>query len=116
RDVAAPGGVPRAHGRGARGGRHHGTPARGRRMSVSPETEWLCRQIRKLTTSVSIMTPSEWTEKRRYLPPSSSSMPGYFRFDVVPYMREIIDCMSPESDVRHVTIMKGVQVGATTLL
>ena len=85
-------------------------------MSVSPETEWLCRQIRKLTTNVSIMTPSEWTEKRRYLPPSSSSMPGYFRFDVVPYMREIIDCMSPESDVRHVTIMKGVQVGATTLL
>jgi phage terminase large subunit GpA-like protein len=85
-------------------------------VSVSPDTEWLCRQIRKLTTSVSIMMPSEWTEKKRYLPPSSSSMPGYFRFDVVPYMREIIDCMSPESDVRHVTIMKGVQVGATTLL
>lgn len=85
-------------------------------MSASPETEWLCRQIRKLTTSVSILAPSEWTEKKRYLPPSSSSMPGYFRFDVVPYMREIIDCMSPESDVRHVTIMKGVQVGATTLL
>jgi phage terminase large subunit GpA-like protein len=85
-------------------------------VSASPETEWLCRQLRKLTTSVSIMTPSEWTEKKRYLPPSSSSMPGYFRFDLVPYMREIIDCLSPESNVRHVTIQKGVQVGATTLL
>jgi phage terminase large subunit GpA-like protein len=31
-------------------------------------------------------------------------------------MREILDCMSPESDVRHVSVMKGVQVGATTLL
>lgn len=86
-------------------------------MSASPETDWLVRQIQKrITTSVEIMSPSRWSETKRYLPPSSSSMPGYYRFDVAPYMREVIDCMSPESDVRHVTIMKGVQVGATTLL
>jgi phage terminase large subunit GpA-like protein len=86
-------------------------------MSLAPDNEWLTQQLRKrLTTSVEIMSPSEWAEAKRYLPPSSSSMPGYYRFDVAPYMREIIDCMSPESDVRHVTIMKGVQIGATTLL
>lgn len=85
-------------------------------MTAAPDNEWLCRQIAKLTVSVDIMTPSQWAERKRYLPPSSSSMPGYYRFDTTPYMREIIDCMSPESDVRHVTIMKGVQVGATTLL
>jgi phage terminase large subunit GpA-like protein len=86
-------------------------------MSLAPETEWLVRQLRKrLTTSVHIMSPSEWSERKRYLPPSTSSMPGYFRFDVVPYMREIIDCMSPESPVRHVSVMKGVQVGLTTLI
>jgi len=85
-------------------------------VTANPDTEWLCRQLRKLTVSIAIMSPSEWTEAKRYLPASSSSMPGYFRFDVMPYTREIIDCMSPESDVRHITIMKGVQVGATTLL
>lgn len=85
-------------------------------MSVSPDTDWLIRQIRKLTTRIDIMTPSQWSESKRYLPPSSSALPGYYRFDVAPYWREVIDCMSPESDVRHVTIMKGVQVGATTIL
>lgn len=86
-------------------------------MSASPDTDWLVRVLRKrLTTRLTIMSPSTWAETKRYLPPSSSSMPGYYRFDVAPYMREISDCMSPESDVRHVTIMKGVQVGATTLL
>lgn len=85
-------------------------------MSHAPDSEWLCRQLRKLTTRVEILLPSEWAEKKRYLPASSTSMPGYYRFSVAPYMREIIDCMSPESDVRHVTIQKGVQVGATTLL
>lgn len=86
-------------------------------MSLAPDNEWLVRQLRKrITTSVQIMTPSEWSERKRYLPPSSTSMPGYYRFDVAPYWREVIDCMSPESDVRHVSVMKGVQVGVTTLL
>lgn len=85
-------------------------------MTALAETEWLCRQIAKLTTHIDIPTPSEWTERKRYLPASTSSMPGYYRFSVAPFMREIIDCMDPESPVRHVTIMKGAQVGATTLL
>jgi terminase, large subunit len=85
-------------------------------VTYAPDTEWLCRQIAKLTTRIEILKPSEWTEQKRYLPPSASSLPGYYRFDVAPYWREVIDCMSPESDVRHVTIQKGVQVGATTLL
>src|SRR3954464_2970743 len=86
-------------------------------MSRAPDNEWLAAQERKrLPTSIENMSPSEWAETKRYLPPSATSMPGFYRFDVAPYMREIIDCMSPESDVRHVTIMKGVQIGATTLL
>jgi phage terminase large subunit GpA-like protein len=86
-------------------------------VSQAPDTAWLVAQLRKrLTTRIELMTPSEWAERKRYLPPSATSMPGFYRFDVAPYMREIIDCMSPESDVRHVTIMKGVQIGATTLL
>lgn len=85
-------------------------------MSYQPDTEWLCQQIAKLTTRVEILQPSEWTEAKRYLPASISAMPGYYRFDATPYWREVIDCLGPESPVRHVTIKKGVQVGATTLL
>lgn len=86
-------------------------------MSHSPDTAWLVRQLEKrLTTAIEIMAPSAWAESKRYLPPSATSLPGLYRFDVSPYWREVVDCMSPESDVRHVTIMKGVQVGATTLL
>lgn len=85
-------------------------------MSALPDREWLASKLSKLTVSLAVVMPSGWAETKRYLPPAASSMPGYYRFDTTPYMREVIDCMSPESDVRHVTIMKGVQVGATTLL
>lgn len=80
------------------------------------DVAFLRRRCALLTTETRELRPSEWSEKKRYLPASSTSLPGYYRFDVSPYMREIIDCMSPESSVRHVTIMKGVQIGATTLL
>lgn len=85
-------------------------------MSLAPDNEWLASKLRALTTRVELMSPSEWAEKKRYLPPNATSMPGYYRFDVCPYMREITDCLSPESPVRHVSLMKGVQVGATTVL
>lgn len=84
---------------------------------VETERAWLSRALRtRLTTRLDVMAPSTWAETKRYLPPSATSMPGYYRFDVSPFMREILDCMSPESPVRHVTIQKGVQIGATTLL
>jgi phage terminase large subunit GpA-like protein len=85
-------------------------------VSALAETEWLCRQLAKLTTHIDIPSPSQWTERKRYLPASTTSMPGYYRFSVAPYMREIIDCMDPESPVRMVSVMKGAQIGATTLL
>lgn len=80
------------------------------------DVAFLRRRCARLTTETRELLPSEWSEKKRYLPASATALPGYYRFDVSPYMREIIDCMSPESSVRHVTIMKGVQIGATTLL
>lgn len=80
------------------------------------DLEFLRDRYSKVTVERRELLPSEWSEQKRYLPASASSLPGYYRFDVAPFMREIIDCMSPESPVRQVTIMKGVQVGATTLL
>jgi len=72
--------------------------------------EWLAGQFNELTTEVVVLSPSEWAEQKRYLPPQVTSMPGPYRFAVAPYLREIVDCLSPRSPVRDVTVMKGVQV------
>src|SRR5690606_20415944 len=42
-----------------------------------------------------------------------SPMPGYYRFQTTPYLQEIVDCLSTDSPVREVAVMKGVQIGAT---
>ena len=85
--------------------------------SASVETEeqrtWLADQIAGITDHVEVFVPSVWAEKRRYLPPSVTSLPGFYRFDVAPYLREIVDCLGVESPIREVAVMKGAQIGAT---
>jgi phage terminase large subunit GpA-like protein len=76
--------------------------------------EFADQQLGTLKTNVETLTPSEWAERRRYLPPSVTSMPGRFRFSVVPYMREIVDCMGVDSPIREVYVMKGGQLAYTT--
>lgn len=56
---------------------------------------------------------SEWAEAKRVLPKGLTSRPGPFRWDETPFMREIADCLSEDSDVREVALMKGAQVGGT---
>src|SRR5690606_36022649 len=73
--------------------------------------EWLAQQFDALTTAREVMTPSKWAEQKRYLPPSVSSLPGYYRFDGAPWRREIVGCLSAVSPVREVAVMKGVQLG-----
>lgn len=77
------------------------------------QREWLARQFEDLTTGLVGMTPSQWAEQKRYLPPSATPLPGYYRFDVAPYIREIVDCLSVDSPIREVAFMKGAQVCAT---
>lgn len=74
---------------------------------------WLDDCLAELTTEVEVFTPSRWAEEKRYLPSSVTSMPGYYRFDVAPYLREIVDCLSVDSPVREVAVQKGVQLGLT---
>lgn len=81
---------------------------------ASPEQyAWIAEQLEALPTHLEVLTPSAWAEQKRYLPPSATSMPGYYRFDIAPYLREICDCLSIDSPVREVSLMKGVQIGAT---
>lgn len=81
---------------------------------TADQREWLAQQTEAITTKLVILTPSQWAEANRYLPPSVTPLPGLFRFSVAPYLREIVDCFSLDSPIREVSWMKGVQICATT--
>jgi phage terminase large subunit GpA-like protein len=74
---------------------------------------WLEAQFASLPQEHVVVTPSAWAEAKRYLTPATTHLAGPFRFDVTPYLREIVDCLSVDSPVREVIVMKGVQLGVT---
>lgn len=78
--------------------------------------DWLAACFEDLTSEIKAKTPSELAEEVRYLPPSNTTLPGPFRFDVCPYMREPLDCLGVENPVREIAFMKGVQLCVTTAL
>jgi phage terminase large subunit GpA-like protein len=78
--------------------------------------EWVKEYISNWTERINHITPTEFNEANRYLPESVTSMPGFIRYDVNPYMREILDCFDVNSPVREVNLKKGVQITYTTLL
>lgn len=78
--------------------------------------DWILSEIDGLTESISHLKPSEFNERYRYLPESVSPMPGFIRYDVNPFMREIIDCFDINSPVREINVKKGVQITYTTML
>jgi phage terminase large subunit GpA-like protein len=77
---------------------------------------WLADQVGEITDTIEHTTPVEFNEAHRYLPESVTSMPGYIRYDVNPYMREIVDCFDVNSPVREVNLKKGVQITYSTVL
>jgi phage terminase large subunit GpA-like protein len=78
------------------------------------QREWLAQQFELIPSTVLALKPSEWAEQKRYLPPQVGPMPGPYRFDVAPYLVEVVDCFSLDSPVRQVSVMKGVQLCLTT--
>ena len=58
--------------------------------------------------------PSEWTEENRIMGTSTTAFPGRFSYERTPYLREIVDCLSLDSETRVIAIMKGVQIGLST--
>jgi len=79
-------------------------------------TDWIVEEVEGLTDYVKHTKPSDFNEENRYLPESVTSIPGYIRYDVNPFMREIIDCADIDSPVREVNLMKGVQITYSTVL
>lgn len=67
-----------------------------------------CRPRKRLTVS-------QWADAHRVLTSKASSEAGEWKTARVPYLREIMDCLSHESPVRSVTLMKAAQVGGTEI-
>lgn len=61
----------------------------------------------------SYMSVSEWADKNRILSSKSASEPGRWRTKRTPYLKEIMDCLSPKSPIQKVVFMKGAQIGGT---
>lgn len=59
------------------------------------------------------LTVSQWADAHRMLGSRASAEPGRYRTSRTPYMREIMDALSPSSAVQRVVFMKAAQVGAT---
>ena len=58
------------------------------------------------------LSVSEWADRHRVLP-TANAEPGPWRTDRVPYLREIMDCLSTSSPVERIVFMKGAQTGGT---
>jgi phage terminase large subunit GpA-like protein len=58
---------------------------------------------------------SEWADRHRVLGSRDSAEPGPYRTSRTPYLREVMDALSPSHPARRVVFMKGAQVGATTV-
>jgi phage terminase large subunit GpA-like protein len=57
---------------------------------------------------------SEWADRYGVLPRKSSKEAGKWRTDRAPYLRKILDCLSPQSPVQQIKVMKGSQLGFTS--
>jgi Bacteriophage tail assembly protein len=60
-----------------------------------------------------LLAVSEWADRHRFLSPRASAEPGRYRTGRTPYMRAIMDALSPSHPARRVAFMKAAQVGAT---
>lgn len=60
-----------------------------------------------------LLNISEWADKYRVLSQKASAEPGKWRTSRTPYLKEIMDCLSPYSGIERVVFMKGAQVGGT---
>jgi len=59
------------------------------------------------------LTVSQWADAHRKLSSRASAEPGQYRTSRTPYLRAIMDALSPGHPAQRITFMKAAQVGAT---
>ncbi len=62
------------------------------------------------------LTVSEWADRNRQLSTKASAEPGRWRTARTPYLREVMDALSPTSPVQRVVAMFAAQTGKTECL
>lgn len=60
-----------------------------------------------------LLTVSEWADQHRELSGKQAGERGRWRTSRTPFLREIMDCLSPQSSVQDIAVMKSSQVGVT---
>lgn len=60
-----------------------------------------------------VQSIADWADEHMQLP-SWSAEPGEWRTSRTPYLKEIMECLSPLSPVRRVVLMKCAQIGGTS--
>lgn len=60
-----------------------------------------------------LRTVSDWADENRRLAPEGASEPGPWRTSRTPYLREVMDCLSPHHPSREVVMMTSTQIGKT---
>jgi phage terminase large subunit GpA-like protein len=60
-----------------------------------------------------LLTVSEWADRYRTLSSRAAAEPGRYRARRTPYMKEIMDALSPGHPAQRVVFMKGAQTGGT---
>lgn len=59
------------------------------------------------------LTIAQWADEYRMLSSEGGAEPGKYRVERTPYLREIMDCLSPSHECLRVVLMKASQIGAT---
>jgi phage terminase large subunit GpA-like protein len=62
-----------------------------------------------------LLSVSEWSDQHRMLSSKASAEPGRWRTSRTPYLKEIMDALSPHSAIERVVFMKAAQLGATEM-
>lgn len=89
---------------------------------ISPELKTDADIVRQMNCRLHALKPppdfsvADWADHHRRLPKKSSSEPGQWRTSRTPYLREIMEELSPRSHTVEVVFMKGSQLGATEVL
>ncbi|ENB4187520.1 TPA: phage terminase large subunit family protein [Stenotrophomonas maltophilia] len=73
------------------------------------------RAWREGLTPDPLLTVSEWSDRHRMLSSKASAEPGRWRTSRTPYLKSIMDCLSPTSPIERVVFMKAAQLGATEM-
>lgn len=84
-------------------------------INVSQNAMFAIKAFKKGLAPDPVMSVNEWADNYRILPSESSSEPGRYRTDRMPYLEEIAFELSPQSPTPEVTVIKGTQLGFTEL-